>query len=154
MVAVTSHASSGPLPRGVRELSLPELLHAPASALSVATGVTSQHVREELRQRLAIAIGWPGALALLGWRLGRHRTEAGRLATVGWWAAIAVTALALLSTPLRHVSYLSAAPALFPATVWLAAAVALRPKTGRARVSRGSGRDRHAKAPGRGAGYP
>ena len=40
-----------------------------------ARGVDSAVARRELRAKLAIGVAWPLTLAVLGWRLGRHRAS-------------------------------------------------------------------------------
>ncbi len=104
------------LPRGVRELGIADLWHARVVPPGAARG--------ELHAKAAIAVAWPMALALLGWRLGRHRQSAPGGALLFWW--IVAAALVVVSEPARHTPYLRESPYLVVATGWCLAAPFVR----------------------------
>jgi hypothetical protein len=111
---------AGSLPRGVRELRIADLWHA--------RGVDPGTARRELHGRAAITLAWPLALAVFGWRLGRHRQSAPWVALLFWWTAAA--AIVVVSEPARHTPYLRESPYLVVAAGWCLAALSLRPDRG------------------------
>lgn len=117
VVAATGRAPRV-LGRGARELGIVDLWRA--------RGVEPAAARRELRNKTAIALTWPWALATLGWRLGRHRQSASAAALLFWWLAAA--AIAAVSEPARHTPYLRGSPYLAVTAAWCVAAWAARPR--------------------------
>lgn len=99
--------------RGLRELTLPELRQV--------RGVEAGAARQELRIRLGVAVTWPVALGVLGWRLGRRRGVESSWAMAGAWLAAAGTVAAL--DPLRFLG--RDLPWLVLAPLWLLIAMML-----------------------------
>jgi hypothetical protein len=107
-----------PIGRGIRELLLPELWGRDAFADPGARNLV------ELRVRLALVFAWPASLAILGWRLGRHRRASSVGAMTFWWIFAAVMIVA--TEPTRHVG--RELPWLLMPVVWVLAASALGPR--------------------------
>jgi len=116
------------LPRGVNELTLPELL-ASAEPRRVYPQVTTSTRHREALLRLTLLTVWPATFAVFGWRLARSRRSLGFIALSGWWTLAVVTCLfstfgGLDSGP-RQLSAVGAA-----AATWLIAALVLRRNSG------------------------
>jgi hypothetical protein len=119
--------AGGGVPRGLRELTLPELWRYDGG---LAPWITADAATREVRTRLAVIFAWPTALAVLGWRLGRHRSAAGIGAMTLWWAVAALSVAAV--DPARHVERL--APWVLAPLVWLLAAWAFAPRRRQVRL--------------------
>jgi len=108
------------LDRGIHELAVSELWTAD-------TRRYGQHALEvEWRTRLSLAIAWPAALALFGWRVGRHRGQVTVCAMAGWW--IVAASLVAAMDPLRL--WGKDVPWLLLPCVWLLIAMFVRPRRG------------------------
>lgn len=104
---------------GLRELSLPHLADAASAGVPTAA--------RELRDKLVLTVVWPVALALLGWRLGRHSLNAQLRSLAGWWTATVVP-IAVVELVKHGPDYDQAPWAWLTLTViWVLAALALRP---------------------------
>lgn len=113
------------LPRGVKELTLPELV-GDGTPAGTYPSVTAAARHQEAVLRVVLVTVWPAVFASFGWRLARYRGSRGALAVTGWWMLAVVTAL-LVSFgaslgPGRH----QLPPVLAAAATWLIAAAALR----------------------------
>lgn len=111
----------------------PEALNAPVLRLAGLATIAkwgSSSVNESHR-RAATTFVWPTALAVLGWRIGRHRRKGGAVAATGWWLAAVAVGLAFqpVATPFNSLHPMTwwQTPEFSAAAVWLAMAVAFRP---------------------------
>jgi hypothetical protein len=114
--------------------TVPEALNAPAArlaALSATTGVLPRSSNER-RRHAAMSLLWPAALLVLGWRAGRSLARDGVAALATWWLLPAGIALAFqpAATPFGslHPMQFFETPEFSAAAVWLAIAMALRPR--------------------------
>ena len=112
------------LPRGLKELTLPELIGV-ATPSDVYPVVTASSRREEAALRVTLVTVWPGIFALFGWRLARRRSR-GALAIAAWWTlAVASALLVSFGASLGQGPY-QLPGVLAMAATWLLAAFALR----------------------------
>ncbi len=114
--------------------TVPEAVNAPAvrlTALSASTGVVPRSPNEQ-RRRAAMSLLWPAALLVLGWRGGRALGRAGVVVLAVWWLLAAAIGLAFqpAATPFGslHPMRFFETPEFSAAAVWLAIAMALRPR--------------------------
>lgn len=115
---------------GLRELSLPHLVDAASTGVPTAA--------RELRDKLVLTVVWPVALALLGWRLGRHSLNAQLRSLAGWWTATVIP-IAVVEL-FKHGPDYDQAPWAWPtlAAGWFLAAMLLRPKASDSAASSGA----------------
>ncbi len=120
--------------------TVPEAVNAPAvrlTALSTSTGVVPRSPNEQ-RRRAAMSLLWPAALLVLGWRAGRALARAGVVVLAVWWLLPAGIALTFqpAATPFGslHPMQFFETPEFSAAAVWLAIAMALRPRGDQAGV--------------------
>lgn len=113
------------LPRGLKELALPELLGARTPS-DVYPTVTTSSRRQEAALRVALMTLWPGIFALFGWRLARRRGSPGARSLAGWWTLALVSALLVsFGASLGPGPYQLPSVAVIALT-WLLGAAALR----------------------------
>ena len=113
------------LPRGLKELTLPELF-SDESPADVYPMVTTSSRRHEAALRFALMTLWPAIFALVGWRLARRRGPSDTRSLAGWWV-LATVSVVLVSFG----ASLGQGPYQLPSVVamaatWLLAAFALR----------------------------
>lgn len=113
------------LPRGLKELTLPELLGARTPS-DVHPTVTTSSRRQETALRVTLMTLWPSTFALFGWRLARRRGSRGSRSLAGWWGLAIVTALLVsFGASLGPAPY-QLTGVVSMALTWLLAAAALR----------------------------
>jgi len=109
----------------------PSAINPPALRLAGLSSLTAASPNES-RRRQAMTFVWPGTLILLGWRAGWHRGRMSMTALVAWWLAPVGIALAFqpAATPFGalHPMQFFETPEFSAAAVWLAVAMALRPR--------------------------
>jgi len=113
------------LPRGVKELTLPELIsvETPPGVYPVVTASSRRH---EAALRVALMTLWPSIFALFGWRLARRRGPHGARSLAGWWLLATVSGLLVsFGASLGEGPYQLPGVVAMAAT-WLLAALALR----------------------------
>lgn len=113
------------LPRGLKELTLPELIGV-ATPSDVYPVVTTSSRRQEAVLRVTLMTVWPSVFALFGWRLARRRVSGGTWSLAGWWVLAVVSALLVsFGASLGQGPYQLPSVVAMAAT-WLLAAFALR----------------------------
>lgn len=112
-------------PRGVKELTAPELI-GQAAPTDIEARVTTAGRRKEALLRLSLATLWPVTFAVFGWRLSRHRRVPSRSATAGWWC-VAVVSTLLVSFGLLGPGAHRLPSVVATACAWLLAAALFRP---------------------------
>ncbi len=113
------------LPRGVKELTLPELIsvETPPGVYPVVTASSRRH---EAALRVALMTLWPSIFALVGWRLARRRGPSDTRSLAGWWVLATVSVLLVsFGASLGQGPYQLRNVVAMAAT-WLLAAFALR----------------------------
>ena len=113
------------LPRGVKELTLPELIsvETPPGVYPVVTASSRRH---EAALRVALMTLWPSIFALVGWRLARRRGPRDTRPLAGWWVLATVSVLLVsFGASLGQGPYQLPSVVAMAAT-WLLAAFALR----------------------------
>lgn len=111
----------------------PEALNAPVLRLARLATIAKwgRSSANESRRRAATIFVWPAALAVLGWRIGRHRRNAGVAAATAWWLAAVAAGLAFqpAATPFNSLHPMTwwQTPEFSAAALWLAMALACRP---------------------------
>jgi hypothetical protein len=107
------------LSRGLPEHTLFEL-----RAATPVPGVPPALVEREVRRRVLIAVAWPAALAVLGWRIGRCGLAGSVWAQAFWWGFAAL--MIAVVDGWRHVS--RDLPTALAPVLWLAIAALFRPR--------------------------
>ncbi|MEZ5292610.1 MAG: hypothetical protein R2745_16125 [Vicinamibacterales bacterium] len=118
---------------GPREMTALELRAAAIASLTNHRDLLAgADPARELLRRTAVATLWPAALLCLGWRLGRHRQHVSVAGLLFWWAFPCVIALGLQPALMRptgfRLSDFMATPEFSAAAIWLAMALAFRPR--------------------------
>lgn len=114
-------------PRGVRELTAPELTGWVESA-DVGGDVTSATRRQEAMLRVTLATLWPATFALFGWRLSRYRGTRTTMGFTAWWCVAVVTVLVVSFGMLGPGSHRLPSVVAVAVTWLLAAALLRRPR--------------------------
>lgn len=115
-------------PRGLKELSASELARFDDTR-EVFVDDSRERAREELALRATVALGWPVAFAVFGWRLARARQILSARAVLGWWTLALVTTLLISSGERQTREQFGLLTVLIPAAMWMAAALMLRPNS-------------------------